>query len=634
MCDMLRLCCEKVGPPVKSSKPGHAHQNAHHAKAKAAAAVAKAVMVAQTVAHTETDHSTTTVLLNQVRTALRKASVSTPGRPPRLLLAYSGGMDSTVLLHLLTLLRDMGEVDVAAAYYHHGWRGTPAPELPRLHKTALQWRVPLFLIPPEANETPTEAMARQYRYNKLSALALQWEADALLTAHHQDDQIETILFRLLRGTGLEGMEGIRHSMTYQPEFEASPAAVNHEAERPRLSGTVKVVRPLIHLSREQLRAHCQTHDLSFFEDPTNQQRRYSRNAIRHDIWPVIDKAFPSAGKALLRMAQVTRGDLDLLEEVTLHHWEHMAQPDPVVTGQWRLSQIPLSQLTVPHQRRLLRYWLKQLDLAADFADVERLVTFVRQSHTYHAKAPKLSMGVTEGKEKQFAVLDDGWLQLRTGDAQLGRIPAAKLPPVAVTWHDSDTVRVLMPGTTDQYLHIEPMNPDKLPYKWEEKLPSAKAAKVWVHLEKALLPNLQLRTRQTGDRIQPVGFEKDTSLKRYLIHQKVPQPSRDTLPLLATEQHIVWIPGLALSEALWVDACRLPTHTVWIGPMPITPKPRPGTMDDAELEADDEDDDAIEGSVAESSSGEGLVNTEDEARLPLSHDLLPPDIDDVELVSTD
>lgn len=586
----------------------------HHPPARPATPAAASVIA--TEGATGELPAITTTLLTELRDALRKASVETPGRPPRLLVAYSGGMDSTVLLHLLTLMRDLGEVDVAAAYYHHGWRGTPAPELPRLHKAALQWRVPLFFIPPEANETPTEAMARQVRYSKLSALALQWEADAVLTAHHQDDQIETILFRLLRGTGLEGMEGIRPRLTYNPQFEEPTQPGSSKL----LSGRVAVVRPLLNVRREQLKAHCDAHQLSFFEDPGNLQRRYSRNVIRHDIWPVIEKAFPTAGRALLRMAHVTRGDLDLLEEVTEQHWHQMAEPDPGPTNsaaelseqhavqQWRLQQIPLSQLTVPHQRRLLRHWLKSLNLAADFADVERLVTFVRQAHSYQVKAPKLSMGVTPDQEKRFALLVDGWLQLRTG-AAADSTPKVYAPRPAVTiqWSETEAVRTLLPGSDDQYLHIEPLPYDKLPYKWENQLPSLRGERVWVHLERALLPQLECRFRRSGDRVQPVGFTRDTSLKRYLIHQKVAQAERDCLPLLAWENQILWIPGVTVSEALWVDGWRLPTHCLWVGPMPVLPKPRIGSSvaeEDEDETSGDEDD-----AKADILSGDELEETE-------------------------
>lgn len=505
----------------------------------------------------------------QLQQHLEQLGVWTPGRKPRYLLAYSGGVDSTALLHGLAVLRNQNHIELAAATYHHGWRGTPAPELPRIHKTTTQLRVPLVWVPPEPTEKRNETQAREHRYRKLAVLAHQLKADAVLTAHHCDDQLETLLFRLFRGTGLDGLEGIRGRLDYPVTLPGQPSSV------------VKFVRPLLTVRKAALQAYAQQQELGYFEDPTNEKRKHARNAIRHDILPAIRQQFPHAETALLRLSEVARGDQQVLDAVTQEQWQRLAKPSPQAE-RVQLEVAPLAQLTRPYQRRVLRYWLKYHQLPQEFAQVERLADFLSGAHRFRKKNPQLALETYAGQPVTLAQLEDNLLKLvvpsqdsqpqanlvttADRDASWQAATAIALPQEAMSSPDHQQWPI--PGREDWYLHLAPLSEADWPdaKSLDDVLPSPKSLEIWVHLQPDLIPNLMFRLRQTGDRIQPLGLPRATRLKRYLINQKVPSTVRQQLWMLASEADILWIPGLTVSEALWVDDQRPPTHRLWLGPL--------------------------------------------------------------------
>src|SRR5688572_19290182 len=126
-----------------------------------------------------------------------------------LVLVYSGGVVSTALLFFLNDLKQKLPLDLIAAYFIHVWRDIPPKDLQMVHQNCIQANTPLVIIQADLNTPKTESAARQARYRQLTHLAHDLHANAVLTAHHADDQIETLLFRILRGTGIDGLSGIQ-----------------------------------------------------------------------------------------------------------------------------------------------------------------------------------------------------------------------------------------------------------------------------------------------------------------------------------------------------------------------------------------------------------------------------------------
>jgi len=268
----------------------------------------------------------------------------------RLCVGLSGGCDSVVLVHLMHQL-GFGE-RLCAVHVHHGL----SPHADAWSQFCVDYcarlGVPLRVARVDVDRQSRlglEAAARAARY----AILAESAADVLLLAHHQDDLAETLLFNLLRGAGVAGAAGM-------------------PAER-RL-GARRLLRPLLACRRAELEAYARDHDLAWIDDESNDDTRYSRNFLRHEVLPVVRQRFPAAGNSLAQAAQHF-GEADaLLAEVAGDDWRAVCE------GTAEAPSINLlRRLSLPRLKNLLRYRLRQLGWRAPGAG--RLEEFARQIMT-------------------------------------------------------------------------------------------------------------------------------------------------------------------------------------------------------------------------------------------------------------
>jgi tRNA(Ile)-lysidine synthase len=270
-------------------------------------------------------------------------------------VAYSGGLDSHVLLHALVRVRDRLDVDIGAVHVNHA-----------LQADADSWEehcsnvcrdlgvsyVSLRIDASAATGDSPEAAARDARY---AALA-EWlpAGESLLTAQHQDDQAETLLLQLLRGSGVNGL-----------------AAMPVLAEL----GRGQLLRPLLGLGRRQLLAYAEANGLCWTEDPSNRDLAFDRNFLRARVFPLLQERWPSAAAALSRSAAHCAEAASLLE--------HLADQDLADIRAGREDRLSLARLIVlppERQRNVLRHWIRQVTAAVPSAAVlARLLNDVLQS---------------------------------------------------------------------------------------------------------------------------------------------------------------------------------------------------------------------------------------------------------------
>jgi len=266
--------------------------------------------------------------------------------PPagRYLVAYSGGLDSHVLLHALSRLG----IKLTALHVHHGL--SPNAELWAEHCLAQSAAlgVPCTVLRVQVAQgegSGREAAARSARYAALEQVLE--EGEMLLTAHHRDDQAETLLLMLLRGAGVAGLA----AMPPLRRFAAGWLA-----------------RPLLDLPRDALLHYAQMHGLSWVDDESNFDTSLDRNYLRHELLPGLRRRWPAAGRALARSAAHLAEAKELLEE--------LAVTDLNQTGGGRpgtLSVAALHGLSPPRRRNLLRHWLRGLGLPLpDAAHLHRI----------------------------------------------------------------------------------------------------------------------------------------------------------------------------------------------------------------------------------------------------------------------
>lgn len=260
-------------------------------------------------------------------------------------VAFSGGLDSSVLLHLLAELARRETVPaLSAIHVQHGLQPVAAawPEHCRQFCAALG--IPLQVVAVQvAAQASVEQAARQARY---AAFAEHLQPDAVLfSAQHRDDQAETLLFRLLRGAGVRGLAAML-------------------GQRPLGRGTL--LRPLLDCSRAELQGYAEAHGLSWIEDPSNADTRFSRNFLRQRVMPLLAERWPQASVALARSAAHLSEAEQLLGELARMDL-HAARGEPLFP--WlALPSLELSlvtQLSDARQRNLLRHWLAPLSRMPD-----------------------------------------------------------------------------------------------------------------------------------------------------------------------------------------------------------------------------------------------------------------------------
>ncbi|WP_422911598.1 tRNA lysidine(34) synthetase TilS [Pseudomonas sp. MAC6] len=260
-------------------------------------------------------------------------------------VALSGGLDSTVLLHLLASLTQRETLPpLSAIHIHHGMQAVADTWPAHCRELCAALSVPLQVeyvqVAPGAS---LERAARDARY--AAFMARLGTGELLLTAQHRDDQAETLLFRLLRGAGVQGLAGMPVS---------------------RALGAGYLLRPLLGCSRAELLAYAQAHGLVWVDDPSNADERFSRNYLRRQVMPALLRRWPHASATMARSAAHLSEAAQLLDELAQ---QDLAAAQMPAEFSWlslpSLALPTLRDLSEPRQRNALRYWLRPLTVMPD-----------------------------------------------------------------------------------------------------------------------------------------------------------------------------------------------------------------------------------------------------------------------------
>lgn len=261
---------------------------------------------------------------------------------PKLLLALSGGLDSCVLLHLLAEVKHIFPFELQAMHVHHGLSPNADVWASHCAKTCESLHVPLQVVYvniDQSSKQGIEAAARQLRYQALFNYRFaDVGPDYVVTAHHQDDQAETLLLQLLRGAGVKGL--------------SSMAALD-KARR--------LLRPLLDVPRQALNDYAVQHQIEWCDDESNDNTQYERNFIRHEVMPVLESRYQSVKPVLARAAlHLAEANMLLDTLAALDARELLLNNSLCLHG--------LSQLDIPRAKNMLRWWFAQNQLAMPNAE--------------------------------------------------------------------------------------------------------------------------------------------------------------------------------------------------------------------------------------------------------------------------
>jgi tRNA(Ile)-lysidine synthase len=533
---------------------------------------------------------------------LQKQGFLLDQRHTHFVVAFSGGADSTVLLHLLSQLKSTYNISLTAAYVNHAWRGDGPEELTLIHQHCNKLKVPLVLVSPDKTIRKTETQARKARYKALTRLAQNLKAQAVLTAHHADDQVETLLFNLFRGTGLDGLKGIQPKLTLTPP-DGDP---------------IPVVRPLLDIFKEGILKYANSNRLEFFTDPTNTNTKHHRNALRQDVIPQIHQRFPHAKTAMIRLGKLLEGDLDILEDATQPVWDRLHLP---TKGENELEAFDLNaftQLSRAYQRRFIKQFLENHKMQVDYQHIENLIQFLEgEGRNTHAVGFK-------SLEKTFATSDSAIQPFLS--IYKNRVALVHLPK------DFNNPNKPMPG--QHHIHPDPtvlqipctirhVDESRFDFKIRiNKLPPTKSDRIvvlrqpntremFVDVGRFWNQPLELRTRRPGDRFQPFGMSKAIPLKKYLINKGISRFERDDIPLLCCGSEVLWIIGYCVSDKLRIPESPSETYTHRIAQIRLLALDEPEELTLSQEEAKENEDETDEEGEGEDGEGTGAGDNKGE-----------------------
>lgn len=417
----------------------------------------------------------------------------------RIVVAVSGGADSITLLHALISLRDELHLDLHVATLDHGLRGqASADDAGFVQTLAERWGVPCTAAHVDVpallhtgREKNLEAVARRARYEFLAQVARQVGAHTIATGHNLDDQVETVLMHLLRGTGLAGLRGM------QPSTPLSTLKLG----LPFATDDLLLVRPLLTTPRHEIDDYIQVLGLTPRHDATNDDPVYTRNRLRHDLLPLLEQIAPNFREAVGRMASLVSADYAALLSTL-----------PALDADHSLSRADFLALHPAQQRHLLYQHYQRLSPTAESAldsdalhDIQRFIVEAPANASYN-----------------------NWLHLKHGRVYF----YTELPyPSSAPRLAADTEMIITSPVT------------RLAEGWKFLL-NAPATDLSSPLcaRLTLPPNAQLalRTPRRGDRYQPAGLHgQSQKLSDTFINLKVPQAWRSQIPLLMVNGEIAW-----------------------------------------------------------------------------------------------
>ena len=411
-------------------------------------------------------------------------------------VAYSGGRDSTALLHATLAEASPLGIDVLALHVHHGLSPNADAWLAHCEDQCRRWRRRhrgLRFISQRISGRPSkgesvEAWARQARYRALREMALARGANVVLLAHHRRDQAETLLLQALRGAGVAGLAGMPRSATRDG---------------------IEWLRPWLHQPRQALETYARRHRLKHIEDESNAEPRFARNRLRLKVWPALTGAFAQAETALAATADWAQQAAAALQELAQIDLECVAGPNGLAVSPW-------SALSEARRSNVLRTWLKaQTGRAASASLVVRLMDELPSARS--ARWP----------------LADGELRLHRGRLRCGvtlpEVPPCTPPCTPPCAPRETTLCVRRAGTF------------ALP-GWGGRLQVRRVAADGVPL--AQLAHLELKAREGAERFQAGFARPPRSLKKQYQSTGVPAWERGG-PLVYSAGRLVFVAGLGL-----------------------------------------------------------------------------------------
>ncbi|MEC0126467.1 tRNA lysidine(34) synthetase TilS [Paenibacillus pabuli] len=448
-------------------------------------------------------------LVNNVLDAAEEHQLWVPG--DRIVVAVSGGPDSVAFLHIMHEISTRHvPLELICAHVHHGFRSESDHEAEMMKELAYQLGIAFEWVKADVpsymkltGQGPQEA-ARNKRYEFLHEVAAQYNAASIALAHHADDQAETVMLHLLRGSGLTGLAGMKFK---------------------RREKNVELIRPCLRINKTDLVEACNTQGFLYFNDESNSLRKYRRNAIRLDVLPFLGQYNGQLTPSLNRLAEIVGDEDDFIEQGAYDAYRCLVQAN----GGRQTFEVPsFLKLHVALQRRLIKLILNYLPLDSDFVDFTRIETIRRKVIQPDATTWSLDIGQTLACTREYDLISFG---IRT-DVQ-DQSYEYRLAQWSGTYELSLT-------EIDRHVRLVPMSPE------DYHVPES-ADQAAFDADQLLMP-LVVRSRLPGDTMKVMGLNGSKKVKNIFIDEKIPPSVRSRIPVVCDGAgNIIWLPGVRRSS---------------------------------------------------------------------------------------
>ena len=443
---------------------------------------------------------------------LSAGDVLAVGKSKRVVLVgVSGGPDSVCLVHVLNQIKKSLGVRLHIAHLNHMLRGAPSDGDARyVERLGRSLRIPVTVesLDVEAyrkeHKLSLEEAAREVRYDFFARAAKSVGAECVALGHTEDDQVETVLMHLVRGAGIAGLRGML------PITDMHPCG----------PGKLRVIRPLLEVTRKETEDYCSYYNLSPCIDSTNASLDYTRNRFRHELMPLLREYNSNVGAAIRRVTHSAADDLSFIESEVEKVWSDAVCVNPVGITINTAAVLALHPALQSHLlRRVMSETLGDLvDIEA--VHIERMMEALRKPAGRRISLPR---GL-----KFYVSYDTCLLAKDAADVcplpAIGRGCRLKVPGVT-----------LLPGWR---VRVDIVQPGE----------RADGFKACIDADASGI-DLTVRHRRPGDRFQPLGMSNAKKLQDFMVDAKIPSTWRDRVPLICSRDSIIWVAGWRISDSV-------------------------------------------------------------------------------------
>ncbi|WP_129595714.1 tRNA lysidine(34) synthetase TilS [Anaerophilus nitritogenes] len=432
-------------------------------------------------------------------------------RGESIVVGVSGGPDSICLLHLLWSIQKDYDLKLYVVHLNHQFRGSAADEdAIYVEKFCKKLNIPVFIYKRNVEEYSKrkgitfEEGGREIRYDLFEEVLQKTKSKKIAIAQNMDDQAETVLMRIMRGSGLEGL-----------------CAISYVRDQ-------KIIRPILDCSRYEIEDYCNKNNLHPRIDHTNLEAIYTRNRIRLELIPYIKKYFnPNIKETLSRTANILREDKDFIEDYQkkLYH-EIVTRKEQEIY----IDKIVFKKQHIAIQKRILRRAIWQM--TGNLKDIQmkhiQSIINIIESDSLGIKID-LPRGLWARVEKECLIfsmekkeIEKYYFEYNINIGEILYLQETRCEIFSCVMDIKDLKHI---STKD---HMKFFDYDKI------------------------CGNLVVRNRKNGDRFSPLGMKGSKKLKNFFIDEKIPKQKREDIPLICDQNEIIWIIGYRVSEKYKID----------------------------------------------------------------------------------